>query len=273
MTPPTPRTAAVCLWQRLVLWCLLGCALWAPLEGNTMSQASQVFESAPVVQLAQAAEAGDLERLRQLVKQGADVKAVGEQGMTVTHFALRARKNAPQVMAELLSAGANPISLLYSGDSVPRYAVIRDHADPQVVQVLLDHGVSPNWRPESGSYSQQSLLMAAVSGRNLPVMRLLVQRGAELNHVHPISGSALHLALDGTDFFMAAFLVESGIDLALKNNTSPKIKNPKQSTAIERFCRLEGGKRGANPLPEIAAGWQAFTTALAARGVRMPCGL
>ena len=260
-------------WNRVALCMLLGWALLSPHGGNAMSNISKVFKGGPVIELALAAEAGDLDRVRQLIQLGADVKEVGEQGMTVTHYALRARKNAPQVLDAVLRAGADPISRLSSGDTVPRYAVIRDHADPLVVQVLLDHGLSPNWRDSNGAYANKSLLMAAVDGRNLPVMRLLVQRGADLNYVHPVSGSALHRALDGTDFFMATFLVESGIDLSLKNNTSPLIKNPRQSTAIERFCRLEGGKRGANPLPEIAAGWQAFTTALAARGVRMPCGL
>jgi ankyrin repeat protein len=260
-------------WNRVALCMLLGLGLLGPHQGNAMSNISKVFKGGPVIELALAAEAGDLDRVRQLIQLGADVKEVGQQGMTVTHYALRARKNAPQVMDALLRAGADPISPLSSGDTVPRYAVVRDHADPLVVQVLLDHGLSPNWRPAEGGYTRQSLLMAAVGGRNLPVLKLLVQRGAELNYLHPISGSALHLALNGTDFFMAAFLVESGIDLSLKNNTSPLIKNPNSSTAIERFCRLESGKRGANPLPEIAAGWQAFTTPLAARGVRMPCGL
>ena len=112
-------------------------------------------------------------------------------------------------------------------------------------------------------------------GRNLPVIKLLVERGADLNYVHPFSGSALHFALDGIDFYIPAYLVEAGIDLKLLNNTSPEIKNPRaiKQTAIEDFCETEGGKRGNDPLPEIAAGWRVFTAALARRGVTMPCGL
>ena len=112
-------------------------------------------------------------------------------------------------------------------------------------------------------------------GHNLQVIKLLVQRGADINYVHPISGSALHYALSGTDFYMAAYLVEAGINLSLLDGTAPELKNSRaqMQTAIEKFCCFEGGKRGDAPLPEIAAGWRAFTAALARRGVTMPCGL
>lgn len=246
-----------------------------PQVGFTMDRAKEAFGKSPVAELARAAEAGDVAFVKKLVAQGVDVKEVGQEGMTLTHFALLAHKNKPEIMEEVLMAGADPISLLISGDSVPLYAVTRNDADPEVVAVLLKHGISPNWRAETGPYKDKSLLTAAVYGRNLPVIRLLVKEGADINYISPIGGSALHAALDGTDFFMAAFLVESGIDLGLLNNTSKKIKNSnvKSRTAIERFCELEGGKRGANPLPELAEGWKIFTAALAKRGVTMPCGL
>jgi ankyrin repeat protein len=195
--------------------------------------------------------------------------------MTVTHFALLARKNAPKVMAAVLKAGADPVSMLSSGDNVPQYAVGRDNADPEVVRVLLESGIDPNWFPPSGHGRETSLLQSAVRGHNLPVIKLLVAKGADINYVNPIMGSALHYALNGSDFFMAAFLVEAGIDLSLKDSTSPKITNNRSRpmTAIEAFCRFEGGKRGANPLPRIAEGWRVFTAALARRGVTMPCNL
>ncbi len=111
-------------------------------------------------------------------------------------------------------------------------------------------------------------------GHNLPVIKLLVERGANINYVHPISGSALHYALSGTDFYMAAYLVEAGIDLKLLDGTAPEFKNTRaqMQTAIEKFCYFQGGKR-FDPLPEIADGWRIFTAALAKRGVTMPCGL
>lgn len=243
--------------------------------GGSMVTTDKVFADPRVAQLANAAQDGDLAQIEKLIKAGAPVKFVGQQGMTVTHYALRARRNAPQVMERLLKAGAEPVSMLSNGNNVPHYAVSRDNADPEVVKVLMAHGIGPNWFPSTGVYHDLSMLQAAVMGHNLPVIKLLVERGADLNYVDPFSGSALHYALNGTDFYRAAYLVEAGIDLKLLDSTSPEIKNPRvvRRTAIEKFCHFDGGKRGDDPLPEIADGWRLFTAALAKRGVTMPCGL
>ena len=243
--------------------------------GASMITTDKVFADPQVAQLAHAAQDGDLARIEKLIKAGAPVRFVGREGMTVTHYALRARRNAPQVMELLLKAGADPVSMLSNGKTVPHYAVARNNADPEVVKVLLAHGISPNWFPPKGVYHDRSMLQAAIMGKNLPVIKLLVERGADLNYVDPFDGSALHLALDGIDFFIPAYLVDAGINLKLLNNTSPEINNPRaiRQTAIEDFCETEGGKRGDNPPPEIAAGWRVFTAALAKRGVTMPCGL
>jgi ankyrin repeat protein len=244
--------------------------------GGSMITTDKVFADPRVAQLANAAQDGDLARIEKLIKAGAPLKFVGQEGMTVTHYALRARRNAPQVMELLLKAGADPVSMLSNGESVPSYAVSRDNADPEVVKVLLENGISTNWfPPPSERYQKMSLLQNAVMGHNLPVIKLLVERGADINYVHPISGSALHYALNGTDFYMATYLVEAGIDLKLLDGTAPEFKNSRaqMQTAIEKFCYFDGGKRGHNPLPEIADGWRVFTAALAKRGVTMPCGL
>lgn len=250
-------------------------SLLQPATGAAMITTDKVFSDPQVAQLASAAQDGDLSRLQQLLAAGARVKFVGREGMTVTHYALRARRHAPQVMELLLKAGADPVSMLSNEKTVPHYAVARDNADPEVVKVLLAHGIGPNWFPPSGVYHDRSLLQAAIMGSNLPVVKLLVERGADINYVHPISGSALHYALDGTDFYIPAYLVEAGIDLKLLDGTAPEITNPRavRRTAIEKFCHFEGGVRSRDPLPEIAAGWRVFTAALAKRGVKMPCGL
>ena len=243
--------------------------------GGSMITTDKVFADPRVAQLANAAQDGDLARIEKLIKAGAPLKFVGQEGMTVTHYALRARRNAPQVMELLLKAGADPVSMLSDGNNVPHYAVSRDNADPEVIKVLLAHGIGPNWFPSTGVYHDMSMLQASVRGHNLPVIKLLVERGADLNYVDPFSGSALHYALLGTDFYMATYLVEAGINLKLLDSTSPEIKNPLaiKQTAIEKFCKFQGGRRGDDPLPEIADGWRVFTAALAKRGVTMPCGL
>jgi ankyrin repeat protein len=169
--------------------------------GGSMITTDKVFADPRVAQLANAAQDGELARIEKLIKGGAPVKFVGQEGMTVTHYALRARRNAPQVMELLLKAGADPVSMLSDGNNVPHYAVSRDNADPEVVKVLLAHGIGPNWFPPPNSdYHELSMLQAAIMGHNLSVIKLLVERGADINYVHPFRGSALHFSLLGKVF-------------------------------------------------------------------------
>lgn len=234
----------------------------------------KVFSDPQVVKLAYHVMDGDLATMGQMIKEGVNVKTVGYQGLTLSHYALLARKNRPQSLKLLLEAGADPVSLRADGENVPQIAVKRDNAEVAVLQVLFEHGIGPNWRPPAGTiYADLSLLQAAISGHNLPIIKFLLQKGADINFVHPTNGSALHYALGATRFDIAALLVDSGIDLSLTNHTSPKIAKPRPTTALDYFCRTDGGKRGANPLPEVAQGWKMLTASLARRGVTMPCGL
>jgi ankyrin repeat protein len=139
---------------------------------------------------------------------------------------------------------------------------------------FLDHGISPTWHPPKPPFNRTSLLIGAVSGHNRPVVRLLLQRGADVNHVDVFTGSALHHAMIAYEFGIAADLVDAGIRLDLTTNSRPEAKpTAKRRTALAQYCEDEGGKRGANPLPEIAAGWRELEAALARRGEKMPCGL
>ena len=93
-------------------------SLLHPNTGAAMITTDKVFADPRVAQLANAAQDGDLARIEKLIKAGAPVKFVGQEGMTVTHYALRARRNAPQVMELLLKAGADPVERDAAGGAV-----------------------------------------------------------------------------------------------------------------------------------------------------------
>ena len=239
-----------------------------------MPNPNKVFTDPALVELASACMDGKPDRIAALLHKGADVRAVGKLGMTIPHFALFARANAPQVMKLVLDAGGDPVSVLDGGETLPIYAVSRDNADPEVVRVLLDHGISANWHPPKEPYTRTSLLIKAISGHNRSVVRLLLQRGADVNHVDGFTGSALHHAMFAYEFGIAADLVDAGIRLDLKSNTWPGGKPDwPHKTAFGQYCEEEGGKRSANPLPELAAGWRELEAALARRGEKIPCAL
>ena len=205
-----------------------------------MTDASKAFSDPKVVELANAAQSGDLAAVASLLKTGADPHVVGKHGMSVAHFALLApRSVAPSIMKALLDAGADPVSVLVDGNTVPMIA--RYRATTPILrwcEVLMDHGIGPNWRPPQDPYKDTALLHQAISGHNRPVVELLIKQGANIDYVDPFTGSALHAALGGTQFAVAAVLVDAGIDLSLQNNTSSEIKNPRvvRRTAFEYFC-------------------------------------
>ena len=250
------------------------CILLPLFAAQAMPYPNKVFTDPAVIKLADACLDGSPERVSALLHQGANVRAVGKLGMTVPHFALLARKNGAQVMKLVLDAGGDPVSLLEGGETLPVYAVSRDNADPEVVRQLLDHGIDVNWHPPKEPFSRTSLLIEAISGHNRAVVRLLLQRRADVNHVDGFNGSALHHAMNAYEFGIAADLVDAGIRLDLTTNTWQGAKpNVPHKTAFEQYCEYEGGKRGANPLPELAAGWRELEAALSRRGEKMPCSL
>ena len=239
-----------------------------------MPNPNKTFTDPAVVELANACMDGKPDRIAALLHKGADVRAVGKSGMTIPQFALLARANAPQVMKLVLDAGGDPVSVLANAETLPIYAVSRDNADPEVVRILLDHGISPNWHPPKEPFIDTSLLMEAISGHNRPVVHLLLKRGADVNYVDGFNGSALHYAMNAYEFGIAADLVDAGIRLDLTTNSRPGAKPAlRRRTALGQYCEDEGGKRSANPLPELAAGWRELEAALGRRGEKMPCAL
>jgi hypothetical protein len=78
-------------------------------RAQAMPYPNKVFTDPAVVELANACMDGKPNRITALLHQGADVRAVGKLGMTVPHFALLARANAPQVMKLVLDAGGDPV--------------------------------------------------------------------------------------------------------------------------------------------------------------------
>jgi ankyrin repeat protein len=254
------RALAICISIFLVL----------TQEASGMVDPGKVFVDPRVVELARSVVKGDVAEVQHQIASGADVRAKGQQGFTVTHFALYAGKNGPEVLRLLLKAGADPISRLENGADVPHYAAERDDANPEFMAVLLDAGVSPNL---VGGPQKNSLLDAAVSGRNQAVVNLLLARGANVNFNDPFTGTALHTAVIIPDYQMATLLLDHGANPQLKDRQDPAIApNVPRMTPADVYCRHQSGKR-PHPTAQQSADFEAMKAAFARRGVVLPCGL
>lgn len=157
--------------------------------------------------LADAAQQGDIDRLRTLLQQGTDVNEPQVDGATALHWAAHANDLA---MAELLTSagadvnvrnrvGAPPIlSAAINGDAGMLELLLRAGADanmqvsatgdtplmlaartgiPAAVQVLLDHGADVN---ASEGWGATTPLMWAVAENHAEVAKLLIAHGADI---------------------------------------------------------------------------------------------
>jgi ankyrin repeat protein len=133
--------------------------------------------------LYEAAEAGDLQDIDELLKNGASVNAVLRGDGTPLLGA--ARKGRLEAVTLLLGRGADP-NLPAPGDGTPLIvAAAAGHAN--IVSLLLDRGADPNLGvPGDGN----PLIMAAGEGR-AEMVSLLLERGARMEEVVPGDENAL----------------------------------------------------------------------------------
>ncbi len=120
-----------------------------------------------VTQLTKASKRGDVERVRQLLKDGADPS----KGMNVEYFPLwQAVENGhAEVVRLLVKGGADTKRRLFQAAHDGRIEIVR---------LLLDLGVDVN---DQGHIHNLTALSGAGLGGHTAVARLLMQRGADLN--------------------------------------------------------------------------------------------
>ena len=158
--------------------------------------------------VANAAMRGEIETLRILLRQGADVNEAQGDGMTALHWA--AERGNVQMAQMLLYAGANPGAVTRIGDYTPLHLASQvgngpviaalleagsdasavstaggatplhfaaASGDAEAVTVLLDHGADPN--AGESSWGQTPLMFAAGNNR-LAAVTVLIERGADV---------------------------------------------------------------------------------------------
>ncbi|HSF15687.1 MAG TPA: ankyrin repeat domain-containing protein [Vicinamibacteria bacterium] len=125
--------------------------------------------------VADAAKAGDLQSVRTILQQGADVNAAQGDGMSALHWA--AVLGDAQMAEMLIYAGANVMAETRIGHYTPLHVAAKG-GKAAVVETLLEAGADVNARTtNSGS---TPLHLAAASG-NASVVTALLARGANVD--------------------------------------------------------------------------------------------
>ncbi|MBS0290172.1 MAG: ankyrin repeat domain-containing protein [Proteobacteria bacterium] len=117
-----------------------------------------------------AVKEGDLDTLSNLIKQGANVNAIGEKN--ITPLILAAQKGDIKATQLLLDASANID--LYDNNHNTALMFAAQHGHDKIIDVLLKAGAKINAINQIGD---TAFILAAKEG-NIPVMRTLIRNGA-----------------------------------------------------------------------------------------------
>lgn len=129
----------------------------------------------PDAPVADAAMKGDVEAVRQLLRQGADVNGAQPDGMSALHWA--ADRGDAELARMLLRAGARTDAVTRIGEYAPLHIAARNgHAE--VVSALLEGGADLEVRTDPGGTTP---LHVAATGGNGEVVRMLLAAGADPN--------------------------------------------------------------------------------------------
>lgn len=212
------------VWGALVLLCCL----------TLLTAASPKDYTNVATPVADAAMAAEVDVVRSLLRDGADVNAAQGDGMTALHWAARRGDDALAEM--LLYAGANPKAMTRLGGYTPLILAARaGHAS--VVSRLLSAGVDPDAATDAGT---TPLMVAAASG-NLEAVGALVEHGANVNSTESmVKRSALMYASANNHAEIIDFLIAEGADVM----SATEVRDLNE---LEKADREERRRRGQNP--------------------------
>jgi uncharacterized protein len=156
-----------------------------------------------------------LERVTELLAQGADVNAREPMIGTVLIHAVGDRRVPRQIVEFLVEHGADATAANQRGDSVLMRAMWNRRLERETVELLVLHGANVNAVNAKGD----SILMQAVldSRVSLGIVGCLVDLGADINAKNENGDSSLTRALSNGRRDIVEFLVEHGAFIDTKD--------------------------------------------------------
>ena len=178
------------------------------------------FSSDPLgVQLAEAVAAGNRSMIDSLVHEGADVNLKGKEGLPLLVWAMA--KDSVEGFDALLAHGAD-LTALANDPAFTRHSertrqVIElavSAFNSGFIRAALNHGFDPNYVPDPDM--DESLLFRAVWTHAIDNAAILLDAGADIDHVNANHHSAIMLATNMCYYEMVAFLLGHGANPCIK---------------------------------------------------------
>ena len=190
------------------------------------------WTAGPDTPVADAAMRGEVEAVRALLKQGADVNAAQGDGMTALHWA--AENGNAEIVAMLIFAGANLEGLTRLGDYTPLHLASKAGRG-RAAETLLEAGADPNAITSTGAATPLHFAAAAGSARTVTT---LLDHGAEIDaresqwEQTPLMFAAAFNRVEAVNL-----LVERGADLTI----TAKVVDIPERAARDRADRNRHG--------------------------------
>lgn len=181
---------------------MMSCSATSKVEGQSLAE---TFADEKEVALVNAALAGNVDKIKLLVKNGTSVNAVGNNGVTPLLWAMYFRND--QGVALLLDLGADPNLVTEKVVFSPMYFASMAET-PELLRLLLKFGGNPN-HPERGRIDDLPLSRAASNGR-IENIKMLLAAGADINAHDQYNASAARWSVSQAHFEVTAFLLEYG---------------------------------------------------------------
>lgn len=207
---------------------------------------------APDAPVADAAQRGDLDAVRRLLRDGADVNAAQGDGMTALHWA--AERGDRELGEVLIYAGARVDAGTRIGHYTPLHLAARAAHGP-IVDLLLEAGSDPDARTTN---SGTSPLHHAAAAGDPTVVDALVEAGADVNGREAAWGQTpLIFAAANNRAAAIRTLLDAGADPSLPAHSVDVEERARADQAAERrldeflaaFKEKEGGGTDWQPTP------------------------
>lgn len=132
----------------------------------------------------------DVDKVRQLIRDGADVNAANQYGANAMQLAAEVAHT--DILTLLLEAGADVDSPNPEGQTA--LMLVARTGDIEAARLLIGHGATIDAREQWG---QQTALMWASARRHPAMMELLIKEGADVNAVSAVRDYNSHVTAEG----------------------------------------------------------------------------
>ncbi len=185
-------------------------------------------------ELANAIAEEDVDRVRELIANGADVNEKEDKETRLTPIFIAVETGDVEIVQILLDAGAK-VTARTRDKQTPLMRLDED-ASAELVDLLIKHGVSLDAADEDGD----TALIRAAEFAPAAVIKALIRAGADVNAVNKAGQTALMNAAYADDVEAVKSLLEAGAKADLKNRSGETAWDLTDDAEIEKLLESYG---------------------------------